>query len=41
MVKAIREQCPSGTVVAVVGLAHMDGIEREWLLQDDLKRAEF
>ena len=36
MVKEIRRKCPSGTVVAVVGLAHMDGIEAEWLLQDEL-----
>ena len=37
MVRSIRKQCPNGVVVAVVGLAHMDGIEREWLAQDDLK----
>ena len=37
-VKALRRECPSGVVVAVVGLAHMDGIEREWLAQDDLRR---
>ncbi len=36
--KALRRECPSGVVVAVVGLAHMDGIEREWLAQDDLRR---
>lgn len=38
MVKELRRKCPSGVVVAVVGLAHMDGIEREWLVQDDLRR---
>lgn len=37
MVKQLRRQVPQGVVVAVVGLAHMDGIEHEWLLQDDLQ----
>ena len=36
MVKNIRQKCPSGVVVAVVGLAHMDGIEKEWLMQDEM-----
>jgi len=38
MVKEIRRRCPSGVVVAVVGLAHMDGIEKEWLVQDEMQR---
>merc|ERR1719198_1577235 len=36
MVKELRRKCPDGTVVAVVGLAHMDGIEHEWHMQDAL-----
>ena len=38
MVNALRRKCQSGVVVAVVGLAHMDGIEREWLVQDEMAR---
>ena len=26
----LRKHCPKGKVVAVVGMAHVDGIEREW-----------
>ena len=37
MVKQLRRKIPQGVVVAVVGLAHMDGIEHEWLVQDDLQ----
>lgn len=37
MVRSIRQRCRSGVIVAVVGLAHMDGIESEWVIQDDLE----
>eukprot|EP00581_Thalassiosira_minuscula_P015386 CAMPEP_0183723206 /NCGR_PEP_ID=MMETSP0737-20130205/14871_1 /TAXON_ID=385413 /ORGANISM="Thalassiosira miniscula, Strain CCMP1093" /LENGTH=341 /DNA_ID=CAMNT_0025953463 /DNA_START=98 /DNA_END=1123 /DNA_ORIENTATION=+ len=30
MAKMLREHCSSGKVVAVVGMAHVEGIEREW-----------
>jgi len=30
MLHQLRVQCPTGKVVAVVGMAHMDGIENEW-----------
>jgi pheromone shutdown protein TraB len=30
MVWQLGAQCPRGKVVVVVGMAHMDGIEKEW-----------
>jgi len=30
MARNLRDHCSKGKVVAVVGLAHLDGIEREW-----------
>ena len=30
MAKMLRGHCSDGKVVAVVGMAHVDGIEREW-----------
>lgn len=30
MAENLRKNCGEGTVLAVVGLAHMDGVEREW-----------
>ena len=30
MAKNLRKHCSDGKVVAVVGLAHVEGIEREW-----------
>lgn len=30
MAKMLREHCSDGKVVAVVGMAHVEGIEREW-----------
>jgi pheromone shutdown protein TraB len=30
MVWQLGLQCPQGKVVVVVGMAHMDGIEKEW-----------
>lgn len=30
MAKMLRQHCSIGKVVAVVGMAHMEGIEREW-----------
>lgn len=30
MAKMLRQHCSDGKVVAVVGLAHVEGIEREW-----------
>merc|ERR1712127_633497 len=30
MAKMLREHCSVGKVVAVVGMAHVEGIEREW-----------
>mmetsp|Transcript_52654 Transcript_52654/g.157734 ORF Transcript_52654/g.157734 Transcript_52654/m.157734 type:complete len:87 (-) Transcript_52654:75-335(-) len=30
MANCLRERCGDGQVVAVVGMAHVDGIEREW-----------
>ena len=36
MARRLRQACPRGVAVAVVGLAHMDGVEREVLAQEDL-----
>ena len=30
MAENLRKHCGQGRVLAVVGLAHMDGVEREW-----------
>ena len=30
MVQSLRKHCRQGQVVAVVGLAHVDGIEEKW-----------
>ena len=40
MVRRLRETCVSGTAVGVVGLAHMDGIEAEWMMQEEMKKTE-
>ena len=40
MVRRLRETCVSGTAVGVVGLAHMDGIEAEWTMQEEMKKSE-
>ena len=40
MVRRLRETCVSGTAVGVVGLAHMDGIEAEWMMQEEMKKSE-
>ena len=37
MAKVLHRDCSSGKVVAVVGLAHIDGIEREWAKLDASK----
>lgn len=31
MAQNLREHCNKGKIVAVVGMAHMDGVEREWM----------
>ena len=38
MARRLRENCPSGTAVAVVGAAHLDGVEREWVALEELGR---
>jgi pheromone shutdown protein TraB len=38
MARQLKEHCSSGKVVAVVGLAHVEGIEREWESMDNIKR---
>ena len=37
MAKMLRQHCSDGKVVAVVGLAHVEGIEREWEELDSKK----
>mmetsp|Transcript_22401 Transcript_22401/g.68237 ORF Transcript_22401/g.68237 Transcript_22401/m.68237 type:complete len:117 (+) Transcript_22401:704-1054(+) len=37
MLWQLRSQCPRGKIIAVVGMAHMDGIETLW--KDTRKRA--
>ena len=38
MAKKLKEHCSKGKVVAVVGMAHMEGIEKEWEALDDNKQ---
>ena len=36
MARMLRKHCSSGKVVAVVGMAHVEGIEREWEMIDKI-----
>lgn len=38
MAKQLKEHCSKGKVVAVVGIAHVEGIEREWDALDNIKQ---
>jgi len=36
MAQMLRKHCSNGKVVAIVGMAHVEGIEREWEMIDKI-----